>query len=64
MKDQPIPDAIKNLLVKDTASQSDANRKTHLVKDFDTKSNAIIYHSHGSVDKKKEEHPLLERAKP
>lgn len=42
-KDQPIPGAIRDLFVQDPAG---ADKTNHFVKDFDTKHNAIIYHSH------------------
>jgi hypothetical protein len=45
MKDQPIPEAIKDLLHQDPPSLSDASEKNHFVKDFDTRHSAIIYHA-------------------
>ncbi|KAJ8767140.1 hypothetical protein K2173_013537 [Erythroxylum novogranatense] len=44
MKDQPFPQAIKKLIAQD---------QTALVKDFNTRSTAIIYHSHGDQHKHK-----------
>uniref|UniRef100_A0A6N2L6H6 Organ-specific protein S2 n=1 Tax=Salix viminalis TaxID=40686 RepID=A0A6N2L6H6_SALVM len=41
-KDQPIPEAIRDLLVRDPAG---SDKMKHFVKDFDTKHSAIIYHS-------------------
>ncbi|KAJ8763509.1 hypothetical protein K2173_002392 [Erythroxylum novogranatense] len=54
MKDQPLPEAIKNLMAQD---------QTHLVKDFDTRSNAIIYHSHGHEQDKREDGSFVERVR-
>ncbi|KAJ6692670.1 PROTEIN putative-RELATED [Salix purpurea] len=42
-KDQPIPEAIRDLLVRDPAGSDKMN---HFVKDFDTKHSAIIYHNY------------------
>ncbi|KAI5577248.1 hypothetical protein BDE02_09G100400 [Populus trichocarpa] len=50
-KDQPIPGAIRDLFVQDPAAGAD--KMNHFVTDFDTKHNAIIYHSH-EKDKLKE----------
>ncbi|KAJ6310650.1 hypothetical protein OIU76_015384 [Salix suchowensis] len=52
-KDQPIPEAIRDLLVRDPAGSDKMN---HFVKDFDTKHSAIIYHS-PEKDKLKEKNP-------
>ncbi|KAI4342376.1 hypothetical protein MLD38_027015 [Melastoma candidum] len=49
MKDQPMPDAIKGLLVKD-ATETAAG----FVGDFDFNPNVIIYHGHRED---KAEHP-------
>lgn len=41
MKDQPMPEAIKGLMIR--AGTGDSHR---FVKDFDIKPNVIIYHAH------------------
>ncbi|XP_050233980.1 uncharacterized protein LOC126682372 [Mercurialis annua] len=47
MKEQPIPNAIKDLFVQDPTSDAltsiRSNKKNHFVKNFDTKSVAVIY---------------------
>lgn len=53
MKDQPIPEAIKNLFVEeDEEAAASANKKNHFVSDFDTRAVAVIYRSHGDNNKK------------
>uniref|UniRef100_A0A6N2KV85 Uncharacterized protein n=1 Tax=Salix viminalis TaxID=40686 RepID=A0A6N2KV85_SALVM len=51
MKDEPMPEAIKELFVEDPAGAGEMN---HFVKDFDTRHSAIIYHSHAEKDRLKE----------
>ncbi|KAG6779506.1 hypothetical protein NC652_011547 [Populus alba x Populus x berolinensis] len=51
MKDQPMPESIKDLFVQDPAG---AGKLNHFVKDFDTRHTAIIYHSQDGKDKLKE----------
>ncbi|KAJ6402798.1 hypothetical protein OIU84_014828 [Salix udensis] len=51
MKDEPMPEAIKELFVEDSAG---AGKMNHFVKDFDTRHSAIIYHSHAEKDRLKE----------
>lgn len=51
MKDQPMPESIKDLFVQDPAG---AGKLNHFVKDFDTRHPAIIYHSHDDKDELKE----------
>ncbi|KAJ6739048.1 PROTEIN putative-RELATED [Salix koriyanagi] len=51
MKDEPMPEAIKELFVEDPAG---AGKLNHFVKDFDTRHSAIIYHSHAEKDRLKE----------
>ena len=46
MKDQPIPEAIKDLFHGDPQYPADARLKDRFVKDFDVTPNAIIYDSH------------------
>ncbi|XP_065856877.1 uncharacterized protein [Euphorbia lathyris] len=48
VKNQPMPEAIKGLFVED----SDAVKNTHFVKDFDTRSIAVIYRSRDTIDDK------------
>ncbi|XP_057995933.1 uncharacterized protein LOC110664011 isoform X2 [Hevea brasiliensis] len=47
MKDQPIPEAIRGLLVQDplVASVPGSDKINHFVKDFDTRPIAVIYQS-------------------
>lgn len=45
MNGQPMPEAIKDLLVQDP-QVSDAGKKDHFVRDFDIKPNIILYHTH------------------
>jgi hypothetical protein len=61
MKDQPIPEAIKDLIHQDPPYLSDATKKDHFVKDFDVKPNAIIYHPHVAP---KEEKPHVKDSEP
>lgn len=50
MKEQPIPEALKNLLHLHYR-QSDYQKNGNLfVKDFDMKPSAIIYHTHSHSD--------------
>ncbi|KAJ9152678.1 hypothetical protein P3X46_026220 [Hevea brasiliensis] len=54
MKDQKIPEAIRGLFVEDPAaasSLSGAKKKNHFVKDFDTRTIAVIYRSKGDNKK-------------
>ncbi|KAG5124009.1 hypothetical protein AAZX31_11G117100 [Glycine max] len=44
MNGQPMPEAIKDLLVQDP-QVSDA-MKDHFIRDFDIKPNVILYHTH------------------
>jgi len=46
MKDQPIPEAIKDLFHGDSLNPADSRKKDRFVKDFDVTPNAIIYHAH------------------
>lgn len=46
MKDQPMPEAIRGLFNEDLTSQSSSEIRDQFVKNFDTRSNAIIYHGH------------------
>lgn len=41
MNDEPMPKAITDLIHHDTAEESN-----HFLRNFDTKPNVIIYHSH------------------
>ncbi|KAF2311351.1 hypothetical protein GH714_021982 [Hevea brasiliensis] len=54
MKDQPIPEAIRGLLVQDplVASVPGSDKINHFVNDFDTRPIAVIYQSgHGEFTK-------------
>ncbi|KAL4615728.1 hypothetical protein ACB092_07G147400 [Castanea dentata] len=57
MKDQPIPEAIKELFHRDPPYLFDATKKDHFVLDFDARPNAIIYHA-------KEEKPNIKDFEP
>ncbi|KAJ1378517.1 Organ specific protein [Sesbania bispinosa] len=52
MNGQPMPEAIKNLLVKDQIV-SDV-RKDQFIRDFDIKPNVILYHTHTHVVSKEQ----------
>lgn len=51
MNGQPMPEAIKDLLVEDP-QVSDAAGKDHFTRDFDIRPNVILYHTH--VESKKQ----------
>ncbi|XP_028767943.1 organ-specific protein P4-like [Neltuma alba] len=57
MQNQPVPEAIKDLVVKDSPSselsEAENNKKDRFVRDFDIKPNVIIYHSHDVPEKTK-----------
>lgn len=65
MKDQKIPEAIRGMFVEDPASSSSSssggNVKSHFVKDFDTRTIAVIYRSYG--DNKKMNSPHVEESR-
>lgn len=46
MKDQPIPEAIKDLFHGDPLYPANARKNDHFVKNFDVTPNIIIYHAH------------------
>ncbi|XP_061363603.1 organ-specific protein S2-like [Gastrolobium bilobum] len=52
MNDQPMPEAIRDLLVQDP-KVSDAG-KDHFIRDFDIKPNIILYHTHVVSKKQKQ----------
>ncbi|KAI4295539.1 hypothetical protein L6164_035578 [Bauhinia variegata] len=52
MKGQPMPGAIKDLLVQDPQSESD-EIKNPFISDFNVKPSVIIYHSHDKSNKQK-----------
>ncbi|KAG4967078.1 hypothetical protein JHK87_032729 [Glycine soja] len=52
MNGQPMPEAIKDLLVQDP-QVSDAV-KDHFIRDFDIKPNIILYHTHVVPNKQKQ----------
>ncbi|CAL0329228.1 unnamed protein product [Lupinus luteus] len=60
MKDQPMPEAIKDLLLVQDQLVSDSGRD-HFSRDFDIKPNVILYHTH-VVSKK--EHPFVKNLEP
>ncbi|XP_015574655.1 uncharacterized protein LOC8279516 isoform X2 [Ricinus communis] len=76
MREQPMPKAIKDLFVQDpeaaSLSSTGSNKKTHFVKNFDTRSIAVIYRRQDESkkarkefkeDKMKEEKPFSEHSK-
>ncbi|RDX89739.1 hypothetical protein CR513_28500 [Mucuna pruriens] len=52
MNGQPMPEAIKDLLVQDP-QVSDAV-KDHFIRDFDIRPNVILYHTHVVSNKQKQ----------
>ncbi|KAI3497322.1 hypothetical protein L1887_39848 [Cichorium endivia] len=47
MKDEPMPKAIQDVLMEDPNGSNDKeNKKARFTRNFDTKANLIIYHSH------------------
>ncbi|KAK7257933.1 hypothetical protein RIF29_32266 [Crotalaria pallida] len=56
IKGQPMPEAIKDLLVKDP-QVSDAG-EDHFSRDFDIRPNVILYHTH-VVSKKQKQKPSV-----
>ncbi|KAL5562638.1 hypothetical protein UlMin_032385 [Ulmus minor] len=59
MKDQPIPEAIKDLFHEDEPSLPSSSKTDRFVKDFDIRPNLIIYHSH-SEPKEENKSSVLE----
>ncbi|CAN1173126.1 hypothetical protein LINPERPRIM_LOCUS9068 [Linum perenne] len=57
MKDEPLPNSIKELVMVNGAG---VDKKLRFVKDFDTTTNAIIYHTtrHAAVAKAAEQPDL------
>ncbi|XP_028765804.1 uncharacterized protein LOC114730107 [Neltuma alba] len=60
MKGLPMPELIKDLVLQDQPSVSDAD-KDLFVKDFDVKPNVIIYHSH-HVESHQDEKKMKDKA--
>ncbi|KAE9593328.1 hypothetical protein Lal_00029242 [Lupinus albus] len=61
MKDQPMPETIKDLLVQDP--QVLDSGKDHFIRDFDIRPNVILYHTH-VVSKKQKQHPFVNNFEP
>ncbi|KAK7404447.1 hypothetical protein VNO78_05349 [Psophocarpus tetragonolobus] len=57
MNGQPIPEAIKDLLVQDPQA-SEAVVKDHFIRDFDIRPNIILYHTHVMSNKKIQEQKM------
>lgn len=55
MNDQPMPEAIKNLIQAQHASDDDDSGKAHFIKDFDVHPNIILYHTHVEDMKQKQD---------
>ncbi|KAL7584883.1 BURP domain-containing protein 17 [Lactuca sativa] len=53
MKDEPMPKAIQDVLIQDSARSN--NNKDRFTRNFDTKPNLIIYHSHVIYNQKDHE---------
>ncbi|XP_022947675.1 organ-specific protein P4-like [Cucurbita moschata] len=49
MKDEAIPEMLKELLFDDDSLVSSDAQSEHFMNNFDTHPNAIIYHSHGAT---------------
>ncbi|XWS55821.1 hypothetical protein CRYUN_Cryun09bG0033100 [Craigia yunnanensis] len=61
MKDQPMPEAIKGLLLEDPASALDSEKKMkHFVKDFDSRKNLIMYHNIPECKEEEEDKELCQ----
>ncbi|OIW05695.1 hypothetical protein TanjilG_23481 [Lupinus angustifolius] len=60
MKDQPMPETIKDLLVQDPQAYTE---KYHFIRDFDIRPNVILYHTH-VVSKKQKQHPFVKNFEP
>ncbi|XP_062093093.1 organ-specific protein P4-like [Humulus lupulus] len=64
MKDQPMPDAIRDLFHdQELPSLSGSIKRDRFVKDFDLRPNVIIYHSshsqpHGVMNHKRHQKPI------
>ncbi|KAG5033703.1 hypothetical protein AAZX31_04G012700 [Glycine max] len=54
MKEQPMPQAIKDLVEDSQASA--AGKKDRFIRDFDVKPNVILYHTHVVPMKQKHKH--------
>nr|XP_007131848.1 hypothetical protein PHAVU_011G046400g [Phaseolus vulgaris]ESW03842.1 hypothetical protein PHAVU_011G046400g [Phaseolus vulgaris] len=52
MNGQPMPEAIKDLLVQDP--QVSDTVKDHFIRDFDIRPNVILYHTHIPPNKRKQ----------
>ncbi|KAK7264312.1 hypothetical protein RJT34_31919 [Clitoria ternatea] len=62
MNGQPMPEAIKELLVQDP-QVSDAV-KDHFIRDFDIRPNIILYHTHVVHKKPKKQKAIIKELKP
>ncbi|XP_030523142.1 organ-specific protein S2 [Rhodamnia argentea] len=51
MKDQPMPESIRDLIHPESSSGNEKN-SIGFVRDFDMRPNAIIYHGHGDAEDK------------
>ncbi|KAK1431170.1 hypothetical protein QVD17_14454 [Tagetes erecta] len=49
MKDEPMPKALEDVLIRDPST---SNMKDRFTRNFDTKPNLIIYHSHVMYNQK------------
>jgi len=57
MKEQPMPQAIKDLV--EDSQASDTGKKDLFTRDFDVKPNVILYHTH-VVSMKQKQKPFLQ----
>ncbi|CAL0334151.1 unnamed protein product [Lupinus luteus] len=61
MKEQPMPETIKDLLVQDLQVLDIG--KDHFIRDFDIRPNVILYHTH-VVSKKQKQQPFVNNFEP
>ncbi|KAK7312353.1 hypothetical protein VNO77_36144 [Canavalia gladiata] len=63
MNGQPMPEAMKDLLVQDP--QVSDTRKDHFVRDFDIRPNIILYHTHVvSKREKQKQQAIVKKLEP
>ncbi|KAL8195329.1 hypothetical protein R6Q57_025732 [Mikania cordata] len=56
MKNEPMPKALQDVLIRDSVASTDkVNKKDRFTRNFDTKPNLIIYHSHVMYNQKDHE---------
>ncbi|BAT90913.1 uncharacterized protein HKW66_Vig0138760 [Vigna angularis] len=60
MNGQPMPEAIKDLLVQDPQESDAAAVKDHFIRDFDIRPNIILYHTH-DMSRKQKQHAMAKK---